>query len=214
RTLLVCEQAGRKDLEAYRAVGCDAYLLRPVRPGSLVAQLSHTKFAVPGAAPGRLDSAASVDGAGAHRTAPERHVLLVEDNAINALLAQRMCERAGCDVHHAPSGQEAVAYCEAQLAGGLGAVNLVLMDIHMPGLDGLETTGLMKSLFAQAGQACPPIIALTANAFAEDRKRCFEAGLDDYLAKPFDRSQLEALLDKWCPVEGGARDGLFDDYAA
>jgi CheY-like chemotaxis protein len=88
------------------------------------------------------------------------------------------------------------------------------MDIHMPGMDGFETTRQARRLYASHGRLAPPIVALTANAFAEDRKRCLEAGLDDYLAKPFDRSELEALLDKWCAAERVRRDGSLGGVAA
>ncbi|MBS0243757.1 MAG: hypothetical protein JSS20_16395, partial [Proteobacteria bacterium] len=60
----------------------------------------------------------------------------------------------------------------------------------------------------------PPIVALTANAFAEDRKQCLDGGLDDYLAKPFDRSEIEALLEKWCHARSSAREGSFGTFAA
>jgi CheY-like chemotaxis protein len=74
------------------------------------------------------------------------------------------------------------------------------MDIFMPDTDGVEATRLIRQEYADRGAAagpCPPIVALTANAFAEDRQRYLEAGLDDYLAKPFDKSALEAKLSHW-----------------
>jgi CheY-like chemotaxis protein len=76
----------------------------------------------------------------------------------------------------------------------------VLMDIFMPKLDGIEAARTIKGLYggAKGGSGgVPPIVALTANAFAEDKKRYLEAGMDDYLAKPFDKASLEAVLKRW-----------------
>ena len=81
------------------------------------------------------------------------------------------------------------------------AYDIVLMDAHMPVLDGLEATRVIKELYAARNDdasPAPPIIAVTANAFDEDRRRCLEAGMDDYLAKPFDREELHRLLEHWC----------------
>ena len=77
------------------------------------------------------------------------------------------------------------------------------MDVQMPELDGLSATTEVRRLFADRGDdggltGRPPIVALTANAFAEDRQACLNAGMDDYLAKPFERSDLAALLERWC----------------
>jgi CheY-like chemotaxis protein len=74
------------------------------------------------------------------------------------------------------------------------------MDIFMPQLDGIEAARAIKGLYAARaeGFGCgPPIVALTASAFAEDKKRYLEAGMDDYLAKPFDKASLEAVLERW-----------------
>ena len=128
-------------------------------------------------------------------------VLLVEDNDINALLARRMLEKVGCKVRHCVNGREAVEAFRRVLSGADRAYDLVLMDAHMPVLDGLEATRLIKGLYAaqdDGAQHAPPIVAVTANAFDEDRRRCLEAGMDDYLAKPFDRDALHRLLEKWC----------------
>jgi CheY-like chemotaxis protein len=136
-------------------------------------------------------------------------VLLVEDNDINALLAQRMLEKVGCKVQHCVNGREAVEAFGRVLAGVDRSYDLVLMDAHMPVLDGLEATRAIKALYAaQDAATVPPIIAVTANAFDEDRRRCFEAGMDDYLAKPFDREELYRLLEQWCCEDarrGGTR---------
>ena len=127
-------------------------------------------------------------------------MLLVEDNDINALLARRMLEKVGCKVQHCVNGREAVEAIKRVLAGAEPPYDLVLMDAHMPVLDGLSATRAIKALYAaQKGAAtAPPIVAVTANAFDEDRRQCLEAGMDDYLAKPFDREALSRVLERWC----------------
>jgi len=127
-------------------------------------------------------------------------VLVAEDNGVNALLATRLLEREGCAVVRVSTGDEAVAAVARSLAGLEAAYDLVLMDIYMPGLDGIEATRAIRRLVAAsdaAERSTLPIVAVTANAFAEDRKRYLDAGLDDHLAKPFDGEALKALLARW-----------------
>lgn len=127
-------------------------------------------------------------------------VLIAEDNEINALLALRVVEKAGCEPVVVGNGTAAVeAVTAAQIKGGR-PFDLVLMDVFMPGLDGLDATREILAHFSKtppARAAAPPIVALTANAFAEDRRRCLEAGMSDYLAKPFDALDLQRLLNRW-----------------
>ena len=212
RGVVLIDQLGRNALAEFRTAGFDAYLIRPVRPMSLLSQLGLVA-ASDWPAPSHSSTRAKAEPAmGANAGA--RNILLVEDNDINALLARRVSERAGCTVIHAKSCPEALAHCTARLRDDGAPLDLVLMDIHMPEMDGYEVTARLKRVFASAGRRVPPIVALTANAFAEDRKRCLEAGLDDFLAKPFDRSELEALLDKWCGACAVSRDGTLDEFAA
>ena len=212
RGVVLIDHFGRGALGAFRAAGFDAYLIRPVRPLSLLSQLglvAASDWPQPSA-----QAAPPQVTAPAIQRSPGRSILLVEDNDINALLACRVSERAGCTVLHAKSGALALAQCEAQMSNGGAGFDLVLMDIHMPDMDGFETTNRMKRLYSGGGHRVPPIVALTANAFAEDRKRCLESGLDDFLAKPFDRSEMEALLDKWCGAGIHSRDGTLAEFAA
>ena len=126
-------------------------------------------------------------------------VLLVEDNDINALLARRLLEKAGCDVRHCRNGRQAVETFRRVLGGvAEPAVDLVLMDVHMPVLDGLEAARAIRALYAGNPASRPPIVAVTANAFEEDRRQCLDAGMDDYLAKPFERDDLHRVLERWC----------------
>jgi CheY-like chemotaxis protein len=142
-------------------------------------------------------------GAGVPRhrteTGTTRRVLLAEDNEINSLLAKRVLEKCGCDYAAVANGAEAVEFVRRVLDGEAKPVDLILMDIFMPKLDGMEAARAIRDLYSATPSAiaAPPIVALTANAFAEDRQRYLEAGMDDYLAKPFDKAALEAVLRRW-----------------
>ncbi|WP_066334538.1 CHASE domain-containing protein [Azohydromonas lata] len=120
-------------------------------------------------------------------------VLVAEDNEVNMQLACMMLEQLGLQVHPAPDGDAAFkAYAQ-------GAPDIVLMDMHMPVMDGLEATVRIRALEAERGLPRTPIVALTASALAEDRHRCKAAGMDDVLVKPFDMAQLTALLEHFLP---------------
>jgi PAS domain S-box-containing protein len=127
-------------------------------------------------------------------------VLVAEDNQINALLACKIIERAGGRATVVEDGRSAIAVMWEALERKRPAFDLILMDILMPEIDGMMATKSIKALYRERrdqGLSCPPIIALTANAFAEDRERCQAAGMDDYLAKPFDSRDLHDLLLRW-----------------
>ena len=206
RGMVLIEVSERGLLKDFRRAGFEAYLIRPVRPSSLLVQLGARRGESGMAAqPGRPPHGEYVS-----MPAKSRRVLLAEDNDINALLGTRMLERLGVTVSRVRNGAEAVA----ALAPGQPVFDLVLMDVQMPEMDGMTATAQVRA--AYAGQAagtpfpaCPPIVALTANAFAEDKRACLEAGMDDYLAKPFDRSDLASLLARWCGEHGAeAKTGL------
>jgi CheY-like chemotaxis protein len=116
---------------------------------------------------------------------PGARILVVDDEPINREVALMQLEAAGLVVDTAENGAEAVA-----LAGKTGYA-AILMDMQMPILDGLEATKQIRGL---PGCRQIPIIAMTANAFAEDKARCIDAGMNDVLIKPFDPDQLFAIL--------------------
>ena len=116
-----------------------------------------------------------------------RRVLVVEDNPVNQKLCLALLRPLGCETRVAANGREAV---EQVRAGH--SFDLVLMDCRMPEMDGLEATIALRQL--EAGIRTTPIIALTAAAMDEDRARCFEAGMDDYLTKPIDSAALREKL--------------------
>jgi CheY-like chemotaxis protein len=121
----------------------------------------------------------------------QKRVLLVEDNPVNQLVAKGMLSKAGCEVLLAINGAEALEVLEHE------QIDLVLMDCNMPVMDGYEATRRIRQ---QARWSDLPIIALTANALPDERERCTAAGMNDYLAKPFRRDELIALLSQWLPA--------------
>jgi CheY-like chemotaxis protein len=197
--IVVLDTAAKADFAKFRNAGFDAYLVRPVRPNSVLTLVGARTG--PPTETSELDKPEHGSLVRAGCRAPL--ILLVEDNDINALLARRMLEKTGCEARLCLNGREAVDAIRRVLDGTDPAYDLVLMDIHMPVLDGLEATRLIKGLYAAQSEAArkPPVIALTANAFEEDRRRCLAAGMDDYLAKPFDRDDLLRLLERWCSAK-------------
>ena len=116
-------------------------------------------------------------------------VLVAEDNPINRKVSSRMLTKLGCDFDTVNDGQEAVE------AAGRAHYDLVLMDMQMPNMDGLEATAEIRA--RETPGAHLPIVALTANAMPEDRQRCLDRGMDDFLSKPFGLDQLRAILERF-----------------
>ncbi len=176
----------RGDALRCREIGVHAFLSKPVPPSELY---------------NAIVSALAGDDTSAAPALITRHslrerrrgakILLVEDNEVNRVLATVILERMGHSATVAQDGVEAVELCAQH------AFDLVLMDMQMPRLDGLQATALIRA--QGAAQREVPIVALTANAFDSDRRRCLEAGMDDYLAKPFDARQLAEKLERWLP---------------
>lgn len=176
--LLAPEERDR--MGAYRRAGYAGYLIKPLRRASLVERV------LIAAGEGRGAAAGPDDERIAAAAAPGARVLLVEDNPINALLARALLTREGCSVDHAISGEEALA------AAKVGTYDLILMDMRMPGLSGEETARALRALGVAA-----PIVALTANAFEDDRRRCLAAGMNDFLVKPLSPDALRVMLTRW-----------------
>jgi signal transduction histidine kinase/CheY-like chemotaxis protein/HPt (histidine-containing phosphotransfer) domain-containing protein len=120
-------------------------------------------------------------------------VLLVEDNAVNQRVAQRLLDLHGLEVTAVNDGREAVGRLERE------RYDLVLMDCLMPVMDGYMATRLWRERESTAGNGHVPIVAMTANAMAGDRERCLASGMDDYLSKPLDRVALVQMLRRWLP---------------
>ncbi|MBC7700492.1 ATP-binding protein [Aquabacterium sp.] len=135
-------------------------------------------------------------------------VLLVEDNPINALVADATLQQLGLSVVLAEDGHKALLWLQDHQP------DLVLMDCQMPGMDGFETTQHIRALERQQARARVPIVALTANVLPEERQRCLDAGMDDHLPKPFHRHDLAHLLTQHLPRADRLSAMVTDDRAA
>jgi len=131
--------------------------------------------------------------AGAERAKDRRsaHVLVVEDNAINAMVVEAQLQHLGCSCDIATDGEEALQRLST------GRYNLVLMDCMLPGISGFEATQRWRALEAKRGLKRLPIVALTANALASNLAETRDAGMDDFLTKPCTLDKLEAVLRTW-----------------
>ena len=119
-------------------------------------------------------------------------ILLVEDNPINQMVAQKMLEKVGVKPQLANNGLEALTLLKEQ------AFDLVLMDCQMPEMDGFDATREIRKLGIKAkNKKVLPVVAMTANVMSGDRERCMDVGMDDYIGKPVQREQLESVLGKW-----------------
>jgi CheY-like chemotaxis protein len=175
----------KKEMESLRFA---AALSKPIKPSPLLNTLLSIFVGTP-ARPIRADQtkASAFDGSMA-KTFPLQ-ILLVDDNATNRKLGSKVLERLGYTPEQAIDGQSAIA------AYSQGSHDVILMDIEMPDMDGLEATRLIRSLNAKQSHQ-PFIIALTANAMTGDRERYLDAGMDDYLSKPLRVEDLIASLNK------------------
>jgi signal transduction histidine kinase/FixJ family two-component response regulator len=137
-----------------------------------------------------------------------RRVLLAEDNPVNQKIVLQMLKKLGWSVDVAPNGRVAV-----ELAAN-ARYDLVLMDCEMPEMDGLQASVAIRA--QERGRGRTPIVALTANALKEDRERCADAGMDDYVAKPIELSKLRALVLHWArsPRRPGARETADSERAS
>ncbi len=126
--------------------------------------------------------------------------MLVEDNNLNAEIAEYILKEAGAEVTTVRSGQECL---DAYTASEAGSFDVILMDIMMPVMDGITAAGKIRSS-GRPDSADIPIIAMTANAFAEDAKKCMEAGMNAHLAKPLDVKKLMSTIARLSASSSGS----------
>jgi PAS domain S-box-containing protein len=193
RRIVMVTPATRHELKPAEPDAFTGYLVKPLRAASLAARLTlPPETAAPDLAGDDLIDQQPLEPAPAP-TAGRLSILVAEDNEINALLMRSLLNRLGHRVVITTDGEEALeSWLSAEAAGA--PYDLVLMDIQMPKLDGIETTRQIRA--REAGQRAKrtPVLALTANTLVEDRYACFEAGMDGFLVKPLDRDKLADAL--------------------
>jgi PAS domain S-box-containing protein len=187
RRIVLVTPAMRTELPSLKQAGFTGYLIKPVRAASLAARFSPDDAFDPGAASEVPDTPREA------RAGKGLSILVAEDNEINALLARALLVKLGHRPTMAESGAAAIENFLAARAGG-APYDCVLMDLHMPGMDGLEATRRIRAIEAEHDAARTAIVALTANVSAEDRDACLAAGMDGFLVKPLDRERLATAL--------------------
>jgi two-component system sensor histidine kinase/response regulator len=178
------------DIKNAREAGIDACLAKPVRQTVLYECLVNVMAGQAQEAVARVTARQPVDAAPASLRG---NILLVEDNVINQQVALGILQIQGYGVTVVNNGIEALE------AHAQGDFDLILMDCHMPEMDGFEATREIRGRERSSTRKRVPIVALTANAMAQDREECLNAGMDDHLSKPFTMLTLQAMLDRWMP---------------
>ncbi len=194
RLVMLAPVGNHAAIQEALGAGIDACLVKPVRQSSLYDALVNVMSGDRTAAGARGGQMPNVTTDFRSRGS----VLLVEDNLVNQAVAIGMLNRLlGPDrVTVANNGREAIE------AWSKNSFDLILMDCHMPEVDGFQATREIRKREAASGRRLP-IIALTANAMAQDREECLSAGMDDHLGKPFSRQQIQDALDRWLPKAAG-----------
>ncbi|HZK92219.1 MAG TPA: response regulator [Stellaceae bacterium] len=184
RLVLATSSPGADLRQAATALGIAAVLVKPCPPSALLAALASPPEALAAAA-GMV--APTADPLSEARLGAGLRVLVAEDNKVNQAVVKQMLEKLGCRVDAVANGLEAVE------AVRLAPYHLVFMDVQMPEMDGLAATAAIRALHMPDRRGVW-IVALTANAFGEDHRRCVAAGMNDFLAKPIRSDDLKACL--------------------
>lgn len=182
--IVLAAQEAREVIDACRAAGLSHYMLKPVRRRALADRIRIALGDVSGAV-----APHAVEALETRRKLDGLRVLLAEDNPINALLARTLLAREGCVVTAVQDGAEAVA------AAAAGAFDLILLDIRMPRLDGMEAAQRIRAGAGPSARA--PIVALTADAGEAERAQAFKAGMDDFITKPIDAARLIDVAERF-----------------
>jgi signal transduction histidine kinase/DNA-binding response OmpR family regulator len=190
--LIMLTSMGRLgDAARMKQHGFSDYMIKPVRPSQLLESLARAWRGPRSATP------APVRAAPAPTRDPARaRVLVVEDNAVNQLVAVRFLQKLGCTADVAANGLEAVRMVKDL------PYDIVFMDCRMPEMDGYEATAAIRSIAGEPAHI--PIVGLTAGALVGDREQCLSAGMNDFLTKPVTVTDLQKVMQRWVPATAAA----------
>jgi signal transduction histidine kinase/CheY-like chemotaxis protein/HPt (histidine-containing phosphotransfer) domain-containing protein len=198
RLVLISSFGQRGDAEMARSVGFDAYLTKPVSEQNLIACL---EAVVGNSAQEATQPTSRNDLVTVHsirESQPGLKLLVAEDNVINQKVALSLLKKMGLSADVAADGSEALEAVKAR------HYDAVLMDWHMPEMDGIECAAAIRRLEGPASLV--PIIAVTASVSDEDRQRCIEAGMNDFVSKPLRPEELSAAIQRCCDVPEWGKD--------
>ena len=197
-TLVMVTPAARSRLADLHAMGFTGYLVKPVRDHSLSEQVNLCLTARREAPTSRAEPARqAVEPPPPPVQSGGLRILLAEDNPVNALLIRELLRRRGHQVREVTTGTAAVAVVENE------SFDLLLTDIHMPGMDGIEAARAIRAIEEKNFRPRMPIVALTADALETGKRACQEAGMDGFLTKPVDPAELEEMFAGLFPNKDG-----------
>ncbi len=182
RSLILLAPEQRDEINAWKEKGWSGYLIKPLRRSSLLERLETLHDQEQKIEPKPQNDDERI----VSESAPDKSVLLVEDNPVNALLAQILLQREGCRVERASSGEEAIDILKNR------QFDIIFMDLGLPGIDGIGAAREIRAMGIRT-----PVIALTANAYEEDRRASIHAGMNDFLTKPIELVALKHRLQTW-----------------
>ena len=189
--LIALSSSAKRDAKRCKEAGFDGFLTKPCQRARLLQMVER----IIGKKKDKVqrDQIVRDDLMTQYRVREEQkhsvHILVVEDNPVNQKLTDMMLTKAGYQVVVVSDGHEAVEkYTQSP-----EDFDLIFMDVQMPGMDGFEATRAIR----EKGFATIPIVAMTAYAMKDDKKRCLEAGMDDYISKPIKRDIVFGILEKW-----------------
>jgi CheY-like chemotaxis protein len=187
--VMIASSGLRGDAARIKEIGFAAYLPKPVTAQTLLECLLQLRREPAGAGGAPAASGLITVHSMSERRAAGLRILLADDNPVNCRIATLMLEKAGHQIDVVNDGAAAVETVRAK------DYDLVLMDVQMPGVDGLEATRQIRQLPRE--RAGIPVIAITANAWEGDEQRCLDAGMNDYVTKPIDRARLLRKVARW-----------------
>jgi len=199
RTIVLLPPGARAHLSDLKAMGFSGYMMKPIRQASLFARL-RAQDTEP-SAHGELDRPVmeiAKIATSVHVPRTGHKILLIEDNPINAMLSRELLRRRGFEVKDVSSGEAALSLLAQE------RFDVVLSDLHMPGLDGFETTRRLREMEDETGSTRTPVVALTADANHGIREACQDAGMDGFLTKPIDPAELDSMLQSLFPSDQAA----------